>query len=126
MKFNVKSKIVKDLLALNKGIEFDLDEVGAIEQIQRAVDWLIEMPKTKYLRKSSPSAYSVKHRIENFPAGSSGYVSREAAIIAAIILGFPVCKNYDRIGIDEDFCKKWLKVRTVRPDTVWTFFNWEK
>jgi hypothetical protein len=68
------------------------------------------MPKTKTLRKSSPTAYAVKHRIERQPSGYKGYISQEAAMIAAIICGFPYSLKDGRIGLDEEYYEKYKAV----------------
>jgi hypothetical protein len=89
MSFTVTAELIEAVLRSNPKITYDITSPEAISQVQTSVDWLLQMPKTKTLRKSSPSAYSVKHRIERQPSGYKGYISKEAAMIAAIICGFP-------------------------------------
>lgn len=77
------------------------------------------MPKTERLSKNSPTAYSVKHRIEQQPTGYKGYLSQEAAMIAAIICGFPYSLKDNRIGLDEEYYEKWYHVHFEQEESFW-------
>ena len=127
MIFKIERILVESILDTNKGIVFDLDERGALEQVQTCVDWFMQMPKTERISKSSPSAHQIKHRIERQPSGYKGYISREAAIIAALILGFPYSPKNDEIGLDEEYYRKWQKVHIEMHESPWTFmYYWKK
>jgi hypothetical protein len=89
MYYKVTTELIEAVLRRNPKIIYDMTSPEAISQVQTSVDWLLQMPKTERISKSSPTAYHVKHRIERQPTGYKGYISPEAAMIAAIICGFP-------------------------------------
>lgn len=126
MTYIIKKELIEHILRANPKIKYDMASAEAVEQVQTSVDWFLQMPRTSTIRKSSPSVYHVKHRIERQPTGYKGPITTEATLIAAIILGFPICKNYDRIGVDEKYYQKWKKVNTEVPETIWTFMYWGK
>lgn len=81
MKFIITEEIINAVLSVNAKITFDTKGTGAVLEVQTAVDWFLQMAKAEKIRKSSPSAYEVKHRIERQPTGYQGYISQEAAMI---------------------------------------------
>jgi hypothetical protein len=63
--------------------------------------------------------------VQSLPFFDKGYTSSEAAMIAAIICGFPVCKNYGRIGLDEKYYEKWRQVHFEGHSFLWMRLYWE-
>jgi hypothetical protein len=123
MSFTVTAELIEAVLKRNTEIKYDMTSPEAISQVQTSVDWFLQMPKTQTLRKSSPTAYAVKHRIERQPTGYKGYISEEAAMIAAIICGFPYSLNDGRIGLDEEYYQKWHHVHFEREESWWMFLD---
>lgn len=94
MSFIVTAELIEAVLRRNPKITYDITSPEAISEVQTSVDWFLYMPKTERISKSSPTAYHIKHRIERQPSGYKGYISYEAAMIAAIICGFPLLREY--------------------------------
>ncbi|MCB2204506.1 hypothetical protein KQI65_07135 [bacterium] len=126
MKFKIKKELIDEMLKVFPSIEYDSTADDAVSQVQTSVDWFLQMPKTKNLRQNSPTAGSIKHYIERQPTGYKGYISEDAALIAAIICGFSHDLDSKRIALDYEYYQTWYKVNTTIPDTMWTFLYWGK
>lgn len=59
-----------------------------IDEVRHAYDYLLTLPSTTKVTRSSPSSYGLKHLAEH--TAPDGYITNGALIAAAFILDLPV------------------------------------